>query len=134
MTGSSVVGRGGFSTVTPLRFQTKRQFWKYCGFAVTTRSSADHIIVDGKLQKRIKVTATRGLTQHYCHRLKSVFKMAAQKAARCEPFRHYYENLVENGTRPSLAQVSLARKIAAIALAVWKNQSDFSEKHLAAVK
>jgi transposase len=30
---------------TPFRFQTKRQFWKYCGLAVTTRSSTDHLIV-----------------------------------------------------------------------------------------
>ncbi|MDH3493961.1 MAG: transposase [Acidobacteriota bacterium] len=39
----------------PFRFQTKRQFWKYCGFAVTTRSSADHLFVGGNLQKRIKL-------------------------------------------------------------------------------
>lgn len=95
---------------TPFRFQTKRQFWTYCGLAVTTRSSADHQIIDGKLQKNIKRTQTRGLNQHFCHRLKNVFKMAAQKSARCEPFRLYYENLIDSGTRPALAQVSLAEK------------------------
>ena len=116
---------------TPDRFQTKRQFWKYCGLAVTTRSSADHLIVDGQLQKRIKQTQTRGLSQHFCHRLKNVFKMAAQKSARCEPFGQYYENLLNSGMRPSLAHVSLARKIAAIALSVWKNQTDFDARRLA---
>lgn len=36
------------------------------------------------------------------------------------------------GTRPSLAQVSLARKIAATALSVWKNRTDFDAQRLAA--
>lgn len=110
---------------TPHRFQTKRQFWKYCGLAVTTRSSADHQFIDGKLRKRIKQTQTRGLNRQFCHRLKYVFKTAAQKAARREPFQPYYENLLKAGTRPSLAQVSVARKIAATALSIWKNQTDF---------
>lgn len=117
---------------TPDRFQTKRQFWKYCGLAVTTRSSADHLIVDGKLQKRIKQTQTRGLSRHFCHRLKNVFKIAAQKSTRSEAFGKYYENLLAGGTRPALAQVSLARKIAAIALSVWKNQTDFDVRRSAA--
>ena len=117
---------------TPFRFQTKRQFWKYCGLAVTTRSSADHLIVDGKLQKRIKQTQTRGLSRHFCHRLKYIFKMAAQKSAHREPFQFYYEKLLDGGMRPTLAQVSLARKIAAIALSVWKNQADFDARRLAA--
>jgi len=69
---------------------------------------------------------------HFCHRLKNVFKMAAQKSARCEPFQNYYEKLLDGGTRPSLAQVSLARKIAAATLSVWKNQTDFNAQRLAA--
>ena len=117
---------------TPFRFQTKRQFWKYCGLAVATRSSADHLIVGGKLQKKIKQTQTRGLSRNFCHRLKNVFKMAAQKSARAEPFQTYYEKLLDGGTRPSLAQVSLARKIAATALSVWKNRTDFDAQRLAA--
>ncbi len=117
---------------TPFRFKSKRQFWKYCGFAVNTHSSADHLIIDGKLIKRIKQTSTRGLTRHYSHRLKAVFKMAAQKSSGREPFCGYYENLIAKGTRPALAQVSLARKIAATTLSIWKNQSDFDEKRVAA--
>lgn len=76
---------------TPFRFQTKRQFWKYCGLAVTTRSSADNQIIDGKLQKKIKKTQTRGLSHHFCHRLKNVFKMAAKKSVYSEAFGQYYE-------------------------------------------
>ncbi len=99
---------------------------------MTTRSSADHLIVEGKLQKKIKQTNTRGLSRHFCHRLKNVFKMAAQKSVRSEAFGQYYENLLNKGTRPALAQVSLARKIAAIALSVWKNQTDFKAQRSAA--
>lgn len=116
---------------TPFRFQTKRQFWKYCGLAVTTRSSADHQIIDGKLQKKIKQTQTRGLSRHFCHRLKNVFKMAAKKSAYSDAFGQYYENLLDGGTRPALAQVSLARKIAATTLSVWKNQTDFDVRRSA---
>lgn len=118
----------------PYRFKSKRSFWKYCGFAVNTRSSADHIFVNGKLQKVTKNTNTRGLTNHFCHRLKHVFKTAAQHATKNEAFSRYYENLVTNGTKPSLARVSLARKIAAIALSIWKNKSEFDEKMIAAHK
>ena len=116
----------------PFRFRSKRSFWKYCGFAVNTRSSADHKFIDGKLQKQVRHTNTRGLTRHYCHRLKAVFKTAAQHATKNEAFSRYYENLVDNGTKPSLAKVSLARKIAAISLSIWKHKSQFDEKREAA--
>jgi hypothetical protein len=58
--------------------------------------------------------------------------MAAKKSAYSDAFRQYYENLLDGGTRPALAQVSLARKIAAIALSVWKNQTDFDARRSAA--
>lgn len=125
-----LLGRVG----TPFRFSSKRQFWKYCGFAVTTRSSADHVLVEGKLQKRIKQTSTRGLTRHFCHQLKNVFKMAANKASRSPAFAGYYENLLDKGVKPALARVSLARKIAAITLSMWKNETDFINSEMTATK
>ena len=115
---------------SPHRFAGKRAFWSYCGLSVITRTSAEHLIINGKLKKKTKPAATRGLTRDYCHRLKNVFKMAAQKTARREPFRHYYESLLASGTRPALAQLSLARKIAATTLAIWKTQTEFEERRL----
>lgn len=117
---------------TPFRFQTKRQFWKYCGFAIKTHSSSDHEIINGQIRKRVRQTHTRGLNKHFCRRLKDVFKTAALSAAYREPFCHYYEHLIKTGTRAALAQVSLARKIAATTLSIWKNQTQFDEQRVAA--
>jgi hypothetical protein len=65
-------------------------------------------------------TNMRGLSRRFCRRLKDVFKMAAEKSSHSEAFGQYYENLLDGGTRPALAQVSLARKIAVTAF-----QTDF---------
>lgn len=39
-----------------------------------------------------------------------------------EPFRRDYQKLLDQGTKPNLARLTLARKIAATALAMWKRQ------------
>jgi transposase len=56
--------------VCPSRFRTKRQLWAYCGLAVTTRSSADYQSLEGRVQRRSKASATRGLNPNFNHRLK----------------------------------------------------------------
>ncbi len=53
------------------------------------------------------------------------FKSAALTASRCEPFKTWYSELLARGLRPELARVTMARKIAAITLAVWKAGEDF---------
>ena len=113
---------------TPHRFRTKRQFWPYCGYAVITQSSADYGIVDGKIVKQQKKVATRGLNHNHNPQLKQIFKSAALTALRYESFRAYYQALVDNGTRPELARVSVARKLAAITLAVWQRREEFDDK------
>ncbi len=110
---------------TPHRFRTKRQFWPYCGFAVTTRSSADYQIVAGQILKQRKKVSTRGLNRNHNPRLKQVFKSAALTALRYEAVRAYYECLVAGGMRPELARVSLARKLAACALTIWQRRTEF---------
>jgi transposase len=110
--------------VTPHRFRTKRQFWSYCGLGIVTHSSADWIKVDGQL-KPVRRALTRGLNRNFNRTLKEIFKGAAftvilQPAS--TPFRATYERLCEQGTRPNLAQLTVARKLAAAALAMWKNE------------
>jgi transposase len=118
---------------TPHRFRTKRQFWPYCGLAVVTRSSADYQIAGGKIVKSQKKTSTRGLNRNHNPRLKHVFKSAALTSLRYEECRAYYERLVQVGTRPELARVSLARKLAAAALALWQRKEEYDpEKFCAA--
>jgi transposase len=117
------------AVATPHRFRSKRQFWSYCGLAVRTRSSADHHFIGGNVRRTGKA-ATRGLTQDYNRTLKHVFKSAALTAARYEPFKSCYAELLARGLRPELARVTVARKIAAITLAVWKQGEEFDAKML----
>ncbi len=111
---------------TPHRFRSKRQFWSYIGLAVVTRSSADYRLVDNRMQKHRLATQNRGLNTNYNHRLKSVFKAAALGAAHSEAYRAYYERLVTAGIRAELARLTLARKLAATVLAVWKSGASFA--------
>ncbi len=117
------------AVATPHRFRSKRQFWSYCGLAVRTRSSADHHVVGGYVRRTTR-TATRGLTQDHNRTLKHVFKSAALTASRYEPFKSWYAELLARGLRSELARVTMARKIAAITLAVWKKGEAFDADKL----
>jgi transposase len=113
--------------VTPSRFRTKRQFWAYCGLAVVTHSSSDWVQHGGTWQRQ-KVQQTRGLNKNYNHVLKNVFKSAAMTVIGMGPdcaLRRDYERMLKNGTKPNLACVTLARKLAAITLAVWKSKQPY---------
>lgn len=113
--------------VTPHRFRTKRHFWSYCGFGVVTRSSADWVHIDGHWSKA-QVTQTRGLNPGHNRILKTIFKGAATTViahSGSNPLREAYDRLLDNGTKPNLAKLTIARKIAAIVLAMWKSQERY---------
>lgn len=115
---------------TPHRFRTKRQFWSYVGLAVVTHMSAEYEMKAGKVVRRRKPVATRGLKRDCNHRLKEVFISAATGGCGSEPFKSYVERLKHNGLRADMARISLARKIAAIALIIWKKGKEFDPKEL----
>ena len=116
---------------TPHRFRTKRQLWTYSGFGIETHSSADHRCVEGQLQRSKKQISTRGLNRNCNHDLKNLFKGAATLAAsKPGPFQEFYAPLVAKGMKPEMARLTLARKIAAITLIVWKKGVSFDAKHL----
>jgi len=116
---------------TPHRFRTKRQFWAYCGLALETRSSADYGFQDGQLVRRKKPVFVRGLNVNHNHDLKNLFKSAATTAsAMASPFHPFYESLLAKGIVPAMARLTLARKIAAITLCVWKKGEPFDAEHL----
>lgn len=116
---------------TPHRFRTKRQFWTYCGLGLETRSSADYIEQDGQIVRRRKPVFIRGLNWSYNHELKNVFKSAATTASAMEgPLREFYEIRIAQGMLPAMARLTLARKMAAIALVVWKKGETFDRQHL----
>jgi transposase len=115
---------------SPQRFRTKRQFWSYCGLAVVTRSSADDEFEGASLKKKTKAAQTRGLNRNFNHRLKQVFKSAALDAIKRGEFKTYYEKQKAQGLKAELARVQLARKLAAIVLAIFKSGEVFDEARL----
>jgi transposase len=116
---------------TPYRFRTKRNLWPYAGLAVVTRSSADQEFKDGKLQRRKRAPLTRGLNRNHNPILKTVFKGAATSAiAKPGPLREHYEATLARGVKEELAKVTLARKIAAVVLRLWKRGEVWDPKKL----
>jgi transposase len=106
---------------TPWRFRTKRNLWAYAGLAVVTRSSADHHFVDGKLQRRRRAPLTRGLNPNHNRVLKDVFKGAAVAAiGRKGALQDFYHGMLQRGMREEMARLTLARKLAALTLRLWK--------------
>jgi hypothetical protein len=63
--------------------------------------------------------------------IEAIFKGAATKASSgAGPFHDFYEALLAKGMRPSMARLTLARKIAAITLIVWKKGAHFDAEQL----
>jgi transposase len=116
---------------TPHRFRTKRQLWTYSGLAVDTRDSAQHRYVAGQLQRSKKPQQVRGLNKNHNHDMKAIFKSAATMASSREgPFHDFYQGLLIKGMKPAMARLTLARKIAAITLILWKKGAHFDAEHL----
>ena len=118
---------------TPHRFRSKRQLWTYSGLAVETHDSAQYRYVDGQLQRSKKPQQVRGLNQNHNHEMKDIFKGAAIRAS-CGvgPLRDFYVALLAKGMKPEMARLTLARKIAAIALTLWKKEERFDAEQLKA--
>jgi transposase len=115
---------------TPHRFRTKRQLWKYSGLALRTHDSAQYYYVNGELRRSKKPQQLRGLNPDHNHDLKNIFKGAAIRASTAGPFRDFYQALLDKQMKPTTARLTLARKIAAITLSVWKKGANFDAKQL----
>jgi hypothetical protein len=111
---------------TPHRFRSKRQLWTYNGLAVVTHDSAQYRYVDGQLQRSKKPQQLRGLNQNHNHAIEEIFKSAALSATlRPGPFQDFYASLLVKGMKPEMARLTLARKITAITLTLWKKGACF---------
>ena len=85
----------------------------------------------GQLQRSKKPPQLRGLNQNHNHDLKAIFKGAAMNASSgTGPFHDFYEALLAKGRKPTMARLTLARKIAAITLTIWKKGARFDADHL----
>ncbi len=116
---------------TPHRFRSKRQLWTYSGLGIETHDSAQYRFVRGELQRAKKPQQIRGLNRNHNHEMKDIFKGAANRAS-CGmgPLRNFYAALLDKGMKPEMARLTLARKIAAIALTLWKKEERFDAEHL----
>ena len=116
---------------TPHRFRTKRQLWAYSGLALETRISAEYRLVEGQVRRSKKLLSIRGLNKDHNHDLKGLFKGAATMASvRPGPFQDFYQAALAKGIQPTMARLTLARKIAAITLTLWKKGENFDAEKL----
>ena len=102
------------------------------GLAVVMRTSSDWVRQPNGSWVRAKIKQTRGLNQNRSPVLKSIFKGAAttvvaQPSGR-SALRDKYQRLLDGGTKPNLAKLTIARKIAAIALRVWKDETRYDDQ------
>ncbi len=114
--------------VTPHRFRTRRQFWSYCGLGIVTRSSSDWVQTTEGAWIKARVPQTRGLSRQHNRFLKSLFKGAATTVItqrNKDPIYGRYQRLLDGGTKPTLAKLSLARMIAATVLRMWKDEEAY---------
>jgi len=98
--------------IDPRRFVNKHKYFSYCGLARHRQTSGDKVYGDKKIWGN--------------RTLKCVYKMAAHSAiSGNNVFRKHYDHLRENGQSHKNAKNAVSRKIAAISLALWKNNVRF---------
>jgi len=112
----------------PERFHSRRAVWAYAGLAVVQRSSAEHRVEDGRV-----IRDTRKTGVHLSKIAQPVFKkllrdVALHASIRGGTFRKIYDGYLKSGKRPSIARLSLARRIAGIIFAVWRTGVPFNER------
>ena len=115
--------------MTPLRFRTRKQFWTYCGLAVTSQVTGEYVIADGQVRRSNKRPLVRGLNRNYNRVLKDVFKGAAKTASE-KQWKAYYETMIANGAEPSLARLTLARKLATTVLVLWRKGERYDPRKM----
>ena len=125
------------TVVTPHRFRTKRQLWAYCGLAIVMRSSANWELDRNGSLVRSRVQQSLGLNRNRSGALKEVFKGAAHQVATqmtAHPLHRDFMRLIEGGMKPNLAMLTIARRIAAAVLAMWKHEEVYEpDKHVSKI-
>lgn len=90
---------------------------------------AHQVANDWLLEESKKVPPqTRGLNQNRQPLLKNVFKGAAETVIHVmpkHPLSIGYQRMITAGTKPNLARLTAARRIAGAILAMWKNQEKY---------
>ena len=116
---------------TPLSLSRQAAVMDLRVHGLVTRSSADCQLLDGQVARARKPALVLGLNANHNHTLKGLFKDAAASAlAHPGPFKDFYATGVAQGMKPELARLTLARKIAAMVLTLWKKGEGFNAEHI----
>lgn len=116
---------------TPWRFRTKGNLCAYAGFAVVKYESAQYEMADGRPVRRRRRSKTRGLNRNRNPIVKNIFKGAAAAAiGRPGSLQDYYHGLLAGGMREDMARVTLARKLVAVTLRLWKTGERYDPEQL----
>ncbi len=98
------------------------------------RSSSDWIRAANGSWIRTNTQQTRGLNYNHNHFMKNIFKGAATtiigQKRKDEPVYEYYLSLLENGNKPPLAKLTIARQIASITLSIMRTGEEYDAKKL----
>ena len=117
---------------TPHRFRTKRQFWAYCGLALETRDSAEYRVVNGQLERKQQTGADSRTELEPQPRIEEPVQGRRHDGqhARRECFASFIWGCWPRGCGRRWRGLTLARKIAAIALKIWKKGEPFDAEYL----
>lgn len=106
---------------TPHRFRTRSKLWTYSGLGLVQEGSGEYRLVEGRAVRRPGALQLRGLNRNHRPGLKEIFKSAALAAVRQPgPFKDYYQSRAQRGVDPAILRVTVARKLAALVLSLWK--------------
>lgn len=108
----------------PERFRTRRQLWAYGGLSILTHETGEYRVRDGLIERKRAQSRTRGLTRTFNRPLKCVFKQAAITLSR-SAWKEHYEELLSRSSNRNNAQLTIARKFAAVVLQVMKKREPY---------
>ena len=103
--------------INPDRFPSKYKYFSYCGLVQHRKESGNRLYGSQRIWgNRI---------------LKCVYKMAGRQALRgTSALRKYYDHLRLKGVSDKNAYNAVCRKIAAITLSIWRNNTKYSDKRI----
>jgi transposase len=120
---------GGIAANTP-PFPNQATDGAYSGFAIETHDSGEYRYVPGKLRRIRERITVRGLNDNHNHDQKNLFKaLLCLRVLVLDRCTISMWRCLKRG-RPTMARLTLARKIAAITLTIWKKGVSFDATQL----
>ena len=107
--------------VDPKRFANKNKFWSYCMLVKHDQQS------DGRSYGKVTIFGRTSLKNVFMGATLQIFK------EECE-LRRYYEQMTVMGVDKRAARKNLARKLAAISLAIMKTGKPYKEQKIHTIK